>query len=104
MPKKNTANPFWSSNLTTQAGWAINSTAGWLTLGSPDAAVFPIAGYRDDYGVDALAKVGVRTLYWTSQASDDAKGPGADLRYDKGTFVFGSAPKARLGSVRCTVE
>ena len=102
--KKNTACPFWSSNLTTQAGWSINSGAGWLTLGSPEAAVFPIAGYRDDYGVDALAKVGVRTLYWTSQASDDAKGPCADLRYDKGTFVFGSAPKARLGSVRCTVE
>ena len=104
VPKKITANPFWSSNLTTQAGWAINSTAGWLKLGSPDASVFPIAGYRDDYGVDALAKVGVRTLYWTSQASDDAKGPCADLRYDKGTFQFGSAPKARLGSVRCTVE
>ena len=104
VPKKNTANPFWSSNLTTQAGWGINSTAGWLKLGSPDASIFPIAGYRDDYGVGSLAKVGVRTLYWTSQASDDAKGPCADLRYDKGTFVFGSAPKARLGSVRCTVE
>ena len=102
--KKNTASPFWSSNLTNQAGWSINSAAGWLTLGFPEASVFPIAGYRDDYGVDALAKVGVRTLYWTSQASDDAKGPCADLRYDKGTFVFGSAPKARLGSVRCTVE
>lgn len=104
VPKKITANPFWSSNLTAQAGWAINVAAGWLQLGSPDASVFPIAGYRDDYGVDAIAKVGVRTLYWTSQASDDAKGPGADLRSDKGTYVFGSAPKARLGSVRCTVE
>jgi hypothetical protein len=104
VPKKITANPFWSSNLTAQAGWGINSTAGWLKLGSPEASVFPIAGYRDDYGVDALAKVGVRTLYWTSQSSDDAKGPCADLRYDKGTFQFGSAPKARLGSVRCTVE
>ena len=102
--KKNTANPFWSSDLTVQAGWGIDSAAGWLKLGSPEASVFPIAGYRDDYGVDALAKVGVRTLYWTSQASDDAKGPCADLRYDKGTFKFGSAPKARLGSVRCTVE
>ena len=102
--KKTTANPFWSSNLTAQEGWGINITAGWLKLGSPEASVFPVAGYRDDYGVDSVAKVGVRTLYWTSQASDDAKGPGADLRYDKGTFVFGSAPKARLGSVRCTVE
>ena len=103
VPKKITANPFWNSDLTSQAGWGVNLTAGWLKLGSPDASVFPIAGYRDDYSVDGLAKVGVRTLYWTSQASDDAKGPGADLRSDK-AYTFGSAPKARLGSVRCTVE
>lgn len=103
VPKKATANPFWNSDLTSQAGWGVNLTAGWLKLGSPDASVFPIAGYRDDYSVDGLAKVGVRTLYWTSQASDDAKGPGADLRSDK-AYTFGSAPKARLGSVRCTVE
>jgi len=104
--KKNTGVPFWSADLSAQAGWAVNATAGWLKIGAPDAAVFPIAGYRDDYGVDGLAKVGSRTLYWVSQASDEsgAKGPGADLRYDKGTFVFGSAPKARLGSVRCVVE
>ena len=102
--KKNTAVPFWSSDLSSQAGWGVNATAGWLKIGSPDAAVFPIAGYRDDYEVGGMAKVGSRTLYWVSQASDAAKGPGADLRYDKGTFVFGSAPKARLGSVRCVVE
>ena len=101
--KKNTGVPFWSSDLSAQAGWGVNLTAGWLKLGSPDASVFPIAGYRDDYSVDGMAKVGVRTLYWTSQASDDAKGPGADLRSDK-AWTFGSAPKARLGSVRCVVE
>ena len=103
VPKKATANPFWTSDLTAQAGWGVNLTAGWLKLGSPDASVFPIAGYRDDYSVGGLSKVGVRTLYWTSQASDDAKGPGADLRSDK-AWTFGSAPKARLGSVRCVVE
>ena len=102
--KKTTSVPFWSSDLSAQAGWGINATAGWLKIGAPDAAVFPIAGYRDDYDVGGMAKVGSRTLYWVSQASDDSKGPGADLRYDKGTFVFGSAPKARLGSVRCVVE
>ena len=103
MSKKNTSAPFWSSDLSAQAGWGVNLAAGWLKLGSPDASVFPIAGYRDDYSVDGMAKVGVRTLYWTSQASDDAKGPGADLRSDK-AWTFGSAPKARLGSVRCVVE
>ena len=102
--QKNTAAPFWSADLSAQAGWSINTAAGWLKIGTPDPAIFPIAGYRDDYEVGGLAKVGVRTLYWTSQASSEAKGPGADLRSDKGTYVFGSAPKARLGSVRCVVE
>ena len=101
---KNTAAPFWSADVSAQAGWGINTAAGWLKVGTPDPAVFPIAGYRDDYDVGGLAKVGVRTLYWTSQAASEAKGPGADLRSDKGTYVFGSAPKARLGSVRCVVE
>ena len=102
--KKNTGVPFWAGDVSAQAGWGVNAAAGWIKLGTPDAAVFPIAGYRDDYGVDGLAKVGSRALYWVSEASSEAKGPGADLRYDKGTFVFGSAPKARLGSVRCVVE
>ena len=94
---------FWSGDLTVETGWSINSTSGWLTLGSP-AAVFPIAGYRDDYGVGEMAKVGTRTLYWFARAASDSAGAGADLRYDKGTFKFGSAPKARLGSVRCVAE
>ena len=102
--KKNTAVPFWASDVSAQAGWSVNAAAGWIKLGSPDFAVLPLAGYRDDYSVDGMASVGKRALFWVSQASDDAKGPGADLRYDKGTFVFGSAPKARLGSVRCVVE
>ena len=99
----NRAGDFWASDVSAQAGWAINATAGWLKLGSP-AAVFPIAGYRDDYEVNHMAKVGQRTLYWFARAATDAAGAGADLRYDKGTFKFGSAPKARLGSVRCVVE
>ncbi|MCR5549050.1 MAG: hypothetical protein K6F25_09905 [Bacteroidales bacterium] len=98
----NRTGDFWSSDLTTQAGWGVNLTAGWLKLGNP-AAVFPIAGYRDDYSVGGMAKVGVRTLYWFARANDDAKGAGADLRSDK-SYTFGSAPKARLGSVRCVKE
>ena len=98
----NRTGDFWTSDLTTQAGWGVNLTAGWLKLGSP-SAVFPIAGYRDDYSVGGMAKVGVRTLYWFARATDDAKAAGADLRSDK-AYTFGSAPKARLGSVRCVVE
>ena len=98
----NRTGDFWTSDLTAQSGWGVNVAAGWLKLGSP-SAVFPIAGYRDDYSVGGMAKVGVRTLYWFARATDDAKAAGADLRSDK-AYTFGSAPKARLGSVRCVVE
>ena len=95
--------PFWGSDLSAAEGWSIDSVNGWLTIGNP-AAVFPIAGYRDDYSVGGMAKVGVRTLYWNARGAE-AKGYGADLRYDKGTYNGGgSAPKARLGSVRCVAE
>jgi len=99
----NRTGDFWAADVSAQTGWGINAAAGWLKLGSP-AAVFPIAGYRDDYSVGGMAKVGSRTLYWFARAASDTKGSGADLRQDKGTYVFGSAPKARLGSVRCVVE
>lgn len=103
VPARDTGLPFWSADLSSQTGWSIDGTNGWLTLGDP-AAVFPIAGYRDDYSVGGMAKVGVRTLYWTARGSA-AKAYGADLRFDKGTYLGnGSAPKARLGSVRCVVE
>jgi hypothetical protein len=104
VPNRDSSLPFWSSDLSSQAGWAIDNANGWLKLGDP-AAVFPIAGYRDDYGVDEMAKVGVRTLYWNARGGGEAKGYGADLRYDKGTYAgSGSAPKARLASIRCVVE
>ena len=102
VPPRNTSAPFWSGDLTTQTGWAVDGTNGWITIGDP-VAVFPIAGYRDDYDVKNMAKVGARTLYWTGHGAD-SKANGADLRFDKGTFKFGSAPKARLGSVRCVAE
>lgn len=103
VPARNTGAPFWASDSSAQAGWAIDGTNCWITMGDP-AAVFPIAGYRDDYDVGGMAKVGKRTLYWNGRGSE-AKGYGADLRFDKGTYAgSGSAPKARLGSVRCVAE
>ena len=103
VPLRDSSLPFWNSDSSSQAGWKIDGTNCWLTMGEP-AAVFPIAGYRDDYEVGGMAKVGKRTLYWNSRGSE-AKAYGADLRYDKGTYAgSGSAPKARLGSVRCVTE
>ena len=102
VPPMNTTVPFWN-NISTQAGWSVNKEAGWITIGDP-ATVLPIAGYRDDYSVDGMAKVGLRTLLWTAKNSTDAAGSGNDLRPDGGTFTLKGAPKARLGSVRCVVE
>lgn len=102
VPARNSNVPFWSANLAAQTGWEIDGVNGWLTIGDP-VGVFPVAGYRDDYSVGDMAKVGIRTLYWTAHGSE-AKAACADLRYDKGTFKLGSAPKARLGSVRCVAE
>ena len=102
VPPMNTAVPFWNG-ISTQAGWSVNLTAGWLTVGVP-ATVLPIAGYRDDYSVGGMSKVGLRTLIWTAKNSTDAAGSGNDLRPDGGTFSLKGAPKARLGSVRCVKE
>lgn len=103
VPPRDTGLPFWSADLSSQTGWAIDGTNGWLTIGDP-VSVFPIAGYRDDYSVGGMAKVGARTLYWTSRGNG-AKAYGADLRFDKGTYLGnGSAPKARLASIRCVAE
>lgn len=102
VPPMNTAVPFWAG-ISSQAGWSVNTTYGWLTIGVP-ATVLPIAGYRDDYGVGEMAKVGLRTLYWTAKNATDAAGSGNDLRPDGGTYTLKGAPKARLGSIRCVRE
>lgn len=101
VPRK-TSDPFWSSFASAE-GWAVNAEFFWITMGNP-VAVFPIGGYRDDYGIDDFAYVGKRVLYLTSAASDAAKAKGADLRLDKGTYSLGSPAKSRLGYVRCVTE
>ena len=102
VPPMNTAVPFWAG-ISGQAGWSVNTTYGWITIGVP-ATVLPIAGYRDDYSVGGMAKVGARTLFWTSKNATDTAGTGNDLRPDGGTYALKGAPKARLGSVRCVLE
>ena len=102
VPPMNTSVPFWSG-ISTQAGWSVDSANGYLTIGSP-TTVLPLAGYRDDYDVGGIAKVGARTLFWTAKNSTDAAGSGDDLRADSGSFTLKGAPKARLGSIRCVVE
>ena len=102
VPARASDKPFWGSDLTKAAGWSADGANGYLTIGDP-VAVFPIAGYRDDYDVGGMAKVGTRTLYWTAHGGG-GKGYGADLRYDKLSYKLSSPAKARLGSVRCVAE
>ena len=90
------------NNPSSQEGWEANTTYGWITIGSPKA-VFPIAGYRDDYTVGEIAKVGVRAMYWSSHGINEATASGANLRTD-GAYNFSGQNKSRLGSVRCVTE
>ena len=101
VPAMDTSVPFWAG-ISSQEGWGFVKEQGWFTIGSP-AAVFPIAGYRDDYTVGSIAKVGDRTLIWTAHGSG-ASGTGDDLRFDGKTFTLKGAGKSRLGSVRCVAE
>ena len=102
VPARNTTKVFWSGDVSTAAGWQVDGTNGWIALGEPQA-VFPIAGYRDDWSVGGMYKVGLRALYWTSHGAE-AKAYGADLRADGKSYKLASPAKSRLGSVRCVAE
>ena len=102
VPKRDGTKPFWSSDLTKADGWNADKTYGWFTIGAP-AAVFPLAGYRDDYGVGSFTHVYDRVLYWTAYASSDGVGYGADIRPGSSARLK-ECPKARVGYVRCVKE
>ena len=75
-------------------------------MGDP-VAVFPFAGYLDDYGpAEGVAKNGLRVLYWTAHKSDDNTAYGMNVREATSggnAHKLSSAGKARAGSVRCVV-
>ena len=102
VPQRDATKPFWTADLTIQAGWSADTAAGWFTIGSP-AATFPIAGYRDDYSVGGFTHVYDRVLYWTAYASSDGVGYGADIRIGSSARLKEN-PKARLGYIRCVAE
>lgn len=93
---------FWG-DLSSKAGWNFDKTNGWFTAGDP-ASVFPLGGYRDDYGVGSMAHAYDRGLYWSSAASSKAGyGRGEDCRPGS-SISFKDVPKARAGHVRCVAE
>ena len=94
--------PLMNADITTVTGWNVDLANLIISVGDP-AAAFPIAGYRDDYGPNEYAKVGVRVAYWTSYASSDAVGYHLNWRPGDSTpsFKLGETGKSRGAYVRC---
>jgi hypothetical protein len=104
VPARESGKPFHSGDLTTQVGWSESVDNAQFTLGDP-VAVFPLAGYRDDYGPDGMTHAYDRAVYWTAYASGDAKtGYYVNVRSPGSKHALGEAGKSRAGSVRCVVE
>ena len=90
---------FFSGDVSASAGWEENKSQYYFALGNP-AAVFPLAGYRDDYGPETLTHAYDRAAYWSSSASSDAKGAYLNVRAGS-AHAKADAGKSRAGSVRC---
>ena len=104
VPARDKNQPFHSSDLTTQVGWSESVDNYSFTLGDP-VAVFPLAGYRDDYGPDSMTHTYDRAVYWTSYASaDGVTGNYVNVRSPNSKHAISEAGKSRAGSVRCVVE
>ena len=102
VPARDKEQPLMSADLSAVTGWAESAEFGYVTMGDP-VAVFPVSGYRDDYGVGIMAKVYQRVAYWTSYASSEKKGYLLNIRLaDYGNaHALSEGPKARGGYVRC---
>ena len=104
VPARDKNYPFHASDLTTQPGWSESVDNASFTLGDP-VAVFPLAGYRDDYSPAGMAHAYDRAVYWTAYASAEAKtGYYVNVRSPGSKHALSEAGKSRAGSVRCVVE
>lgn len=102
VPARDKNQPWHSSDLAAVTGWTEGTS--WFTLGNP-AAVFPFAGYRDDYSPDEVCHAYDRAFCWTaySSASDGSTAYYVNVR--KGSsHALSEAGKSRAGAVRCVVE
>ena len=99
VPARDTESAFHSSDLSTATGWQDNAANNWFALGEP-LAVFPFAGYRDDYSPGGLTHAYDRGAYWTAYSSQDAKAYYVNVRTGS-THARAEAGKSRAGSIRC---
>lgn len=102
VPARDQNTYFHSSDLTTAPNWSESSSLFKFTLGDP-VAVFPLAGYRDDYGPDSMTHAYDRAVYWTAYASSEKTGYYVNIRVGS-AHKLTEAGKSRAGSVRCVVE
>ena len=102
VPARDTESAFHSSDLSTATGWNDNAGNYWFALGDP-LAVFPYAGYRDDYSPKGMTHAYDRGAYWTAYSSQDAKAYYVNVRAGS-AHARAEAGKSRAGSVRCVVE
>ena len=99
VPARDTESAFHSSDLSTATGWNDNAANNWFALGDP-LAVFPFAGYRDDYSPGGLTHAYDRGAYWTAYASQAPKAYYVNVRSGS-AHARAEAGKSRAGSVRC---
>ena len=99
VPARDTESAFHSSDLSTATGWQDNAANNWFALGDP-LAVFPYAGYRDDYSPGGMTHAYDRGAYWTAYASQAPKAYYVNVRSGS-AHARAEAGKSRAGSVRC---
>ena len=92
---------FFSGDASAAAGWEENKAQYYFAMGNPQA-VFPFAGYRDDYSPAGMTHAYDRAVYWSSSASSDAKAAYLNVRAGS-AHALADAGKSRAGSVRCVV-
>jgi len=104
VPDYDNDQPWMAYDMSTVEGWEENIKNGYFLLGNP-VAVFPFAGYRDDYGPEGYTKQYLRVAMWTSYSREDRPDTafGFDIRSaDSGNkHLVTSRPKARGSYVRC---
>ena len=99
VPARDTESAFHSSDLSAATGWQDNAANNWFALGDP-LAIFPFAGYRDDYSPGGLTHAYDRGAYWTAYSSQAPKAYYVNVRTGS-AHARAEAGKSRAGSVRC---
>ena len=109
VPAYDTSCAMMQEDLSTVTGWGESEEFHYFTLGEP-AAVFPLGGYRDDYGPLSYSKMGYRVEYWlgSTYANNSTGKLGNAMRVRTASsgnrHQISGVPKARGCYIRCVAE